>query len=310
MLNQRSLEALRAFVEGGSVSEAAARLGRTQPQVGRLLSGLEEQLGFPLFSRRNRRLSLTAEGVRFYQQVERVLAGHEGLERLASEIRLARQDDHLRILVAPQVTTALMSEALAAMARGNPVFTATIESRVRLDIETWVGQESFDLGITVLPLSHPALEVEEFCRPEAVAVMAAGHPLAERAMVTLADLVGQDLIVTHPRSLIRQQLDQMFRDAGLSPRIRLETTSGAVACQLVGSGLGVAVADPFVALSSGAAGLVMRRFRPGIPLPYGLLFPAWQPRSRAVTQFAELVAGTGRRQVAALARRLGRAGRG
>ncbi|MBL6458245.1 LysR family transcriptional regulator [Belnapia sp. T6] len=306
MLNPRSLEALRAFVEGGSVSEAAARLGRTQPQVGRLLAALEAELGFPLFDRRNRRLALTAEGARFYAQVERILAGHAGLERLAGDIRAGRQDSHLRVLVAPQSIGALLGDPLARMVAEMPGFTATIETRVRLDIESWLGQEAFDLGLTVLPLAHPAVEVEEFCRAEAVVVMRQGHPLSRRASLSLADLAGQDLVMTHPRSLIRQQVDQLFRDAGMTPRVRLETGSGAVACQLAAMGLGLAVADPFVALSSGAAGLAMRRFRPSIALPYGLLFPVWQPRSRTVAAFAALVASSGRRQVAALSRRLGR----
>ncbi|WP_439548960.1 LysR family transcriptional regulator [Falsiroseomonas sp.] len=306
MLHSRSLEVLRAFMEGGSVSEAAVRLGRTQPQVGRLLAALENEVGFPLFDRRNRRLTLTADGARFYAQVERILAGHAGLERLASEIRAKRQDSHLRVLVAPQSIGALLGAPLARMVLNTPGFTAAIEPRVRLDIESWLGQEAFDLGVTVLPLTHPAVEVEEFCRTDAVVVMHHGHPLADRASVSLADLAGQDLVVTHPRSLIRQHLDQLCRDAGLKPMVRLETSSGAVACQLAAMGLGIAVADPFVALSSGATGYVMRRFRPAIPLPYGLLFPVWQTRSRIVQAFAGLVATAGRSQVAALNRRLGR----
>lgn len=310
MVNQRSLEALRAFVEGGSVSEAAIRLGRTQPQVGRLLAQLEEALGFAIFTRHNRRLSLTAQGAQFYDRAERVLAGHDGLQRLAAEIRLGQRDAHVRVLTAPQVISALMGEALVTMAREVPGFTAAIESRVRLDIENWVGQEHFDLGITVLPLAHPALEVEEFCRVEAVAVMAPGHPLARRAAITLPDLFGMDLIMTHPRSLIRQQVEQRFRDAGHTPRLRFETASGGMACQLAGLGLGLAIADPFVARSSGAAGLVMRRFEPGLPLPYGMLFPAWQPRSATVQRLAGLIAEAGRQQVAALTRTLRRAGRG
>ncbi len=69
MPSHRSLEALRAFVDGGSVSQAAVRLGRTQPQVGRLLSALEQELGFALFDRQNRRLTLTADGREYYAQV-------------------------------------------------------------------------------------------------------------------------------------------------------------------------------------------------------------------------------------------------
>nr|WP_246513804.1 LysR family transcriptional regulator [Neoroseomonas soli] len=298
------MEALRAFVEGGSVAQAAERLGRTPPQVGRLLAGLEAELGLALFSRHNRRLSLTPEGVRFHRQAERVLAGHDGLQRLAEELRSGRQADHVRVLAAPHMVRALMTPALLAMARRNPAFSASIDVRVRLDIESWVGQEAFDLGITVMPLVHPALEVEEFCRTEAVVVMPHGHPLATEAVITPAELVRHDLVATHPRSMLSQQVDQLFRAEPRKLRIRFVAPSGAVACELAAAGLGVALADPFVAQSSGATGFVMRRFRPAIALAYGLLFPSWQPRSAAASELAALIAGHGRRQAAMLARRI------
>lgn len=306
MPSQRGLDALRAFVEGGSVSQAAARLGRTQPQIGRLLAALETELGFALFDRANRRLRLTAEGIRFYAQAERVLTGHDGLARLAKELSLGRQDDKLRVLCAPHMVGALVTGPLAEMSRRLPGFSATIEARARLDIESWVGQEAFDLGITVLPLPHAALAVEEFCRTEAVVAMAAGHPLAAQSTVTAAELAQHDLVATHPRSMLRWHLDQMSRESGLDFRLRFESASGLVVCQLAGAGLGAALADPFVAQSSGAPGLVLRRFRPKIELPYGLIFPAWQPRSRATAELAGLVAAAGRQAAAALERRLRR----
>jgi len=306
VINQRALEALRAFVEGGSIAQAAERLGRTPPQVGRLLASLEAELGLALFTRHNRRLSLTPEGVRFHRQAERVLAGHDGLQRLADELRSGRQAGHVRVLAAPHMVRALMTPVLLAMARRNPAFSASIDVRVRLDIESWVGQEAFDLGITVLPLVHPALEVEEFCRTEAVVVMPRGHPLAAEGVITPAQLVRHDLVATHPRSLVSQQVDQLFRAEHRKPRIRFVAPNGAVACELAAAGLGVTLADPFVAQSSGAAGFVMRRFRPAIALAYGLLFPSWQPRSQATTELAGLIAAHGRAQAMALARRASR----
>jgi len=41
-VNLRRLEALRAFLEGGSLNVAAERLNCTQPQVSRLLAALED----------------------------------------------------------------------------------------------------------------------------------------------------------------------------------------------------------------------------------------------------------------------------
>lgn len=302
MLKTSSLDALRAFVECGSVSLAAVRLGRTQPQVGRLLAALEEELGFPLFSRAGRRLSLTPEGRRFYQQAERVLAGHDDLSRLAAQIRTDAGDSHLRVLTAPQVASVLLGEALAEMARRRPDFSASIDSRVRLDAEAVVAQEHFDLGVTVPPLLHPSLQVEPLCEVEAVIAMRRNHPLAAHVRITLADLPGQDMIGTHPRSTLRQHLEPLCREAGFQPRFRFEATNGVVACQMAAAGLGIALSDPFVARSASAPGLVIRRFVPAIPLPYGLFYPIWQPRSETVAQFAALVSKTARRLAGTLMR--------
>lgn len=306
MLKLSRLEALRAFVETGSVSQAATRLGRTQPQVGRLLAGLEQSLGFTLFARENRRLSLTPAGRRFWQQAERVLAGHDGLARLATEIRKGGRDSHLRILTAPQVAHALLGEPLKTMAQRAPDFTASIETRVRLDAEAVVEQEHFDLGVTVPPLAHPGLKVEPLCEVEAVAIMRRDHPLARLSSVTLDELVRHDLLVSSQRSMLRQGLEALCRNAGLTPRYRFEAVNGVVVCQMAALGLGVALADPFVVRSAPAPGLAMRRFSPAIPLPYGLFYPALQARSEIAIAFAALIARSAARQAETLRRRLRR----
>ena len=59
MLPVNHLRAFVAVVEAGTVTAASAAIGRTQPQVSRLVSGLEEAVGFALFVRENRRLLLT-----------------------------------------------------------------------------------------------------------------------------------------------------------------------------------------------------------------------------------------------------------
>ena len=41
------LQALRAVLETGSVTEAAHRIHRTQPQISRLISALEDEEVFP-----------------------------------------------------------------------------------------------------------------------------------------------------------------------------------------------------------------------------------------------------------------------
>lgn len=293
MLGLRGLEALRAFAETGSVSRAALKLGRTQPQIGRLLSALEAELGFQLFDRQNKRLSLTAEGREFYLHAERLLQGHDGLVRFAAQLGRGGRH-HLRILAAPHVTHAIVIGAVSTLSLRESSFTASVDSRVRIDIDTWLGQEHFDLGITVLPVNHAGFETEEFIRVEAVAAMAPDHPLAARDVVTVSDLAATSFIATHRRSLVQQQIERQADEAGVRLSSRFETQSGMIACQLAERGLGCCVADPFVASSSGTPALLFRPYRPAITLAYAFVFPAWQSRSRLARELASEISDEAR----------------
>lgn len=291
MLNVRELEAFRAFIECGSVTLAADRLGRTQPQVGRLLTSLEETVGFRLFDRVGKRLHATQEGWRFYEEVDRVIRELESLTRSAGQIR-SGASDHLRVLVAPHVTNALVSRALVLVQQKLPALTAEVASRVRLDIETWITREQFDVGVCVLPIDNPSIVVEPFLHTRAVIVMSEGHPLAAQDVVSLDDILDLPLVSTHSRSLLRQQLERMFREERRKPNIRYETTNGLIACELAAQGLGVALADPFIAISSGTSNLVIRAFAEDVPLEYGFLFPLGKTPSKAASVFTDAVRET------------------
>ncbi|CAE6713957.1 LysR family transcriptional regulator [Paraburkholderia nemoris] len=292
MLNVRELEAFRAFIECGSVTQAAERLNRTQPQVGRLLNALEESVGFRLFNRIGKRLQATPEGWRFYEEVDRAMRELQSLSRSAEQIR-SGASDHLRILVAPHVTNALVSPALAAVQQTMPDLTAEVASRVRLDIETWITQEQFDIGVSILPIDNPTVEVEPFLKTRAVVVMAQDHALANREAVAVSDLFDIALVATHSRSLLRQHLERLFRERGQKPNIRFEATNGLIACELAAQGLGVALADPIVALSTGARNLAIRPFVAKVEMEYGFLYPIGRARPPAAQALAEEIRTVG-----------------
>jgi DNA-binding transcriptional LysR family regulator len=296
-VNLKGLEALRAFMEGGSLNNAAERLHRTQPQVSRLLAALEEEVGFALFTRTKRRLVPTPEARDFYGHVEHALYSLDEAMQAGRRIR-ARQSRHVRILTAPHITNALLSDAIATMTLNDPSFTTSIDSRSRLDIEVWLGRERFDLGITVLPLDNDTIDVEPMASVRAVAVMRQDHPLAAKTVVEANDLVDVPLVANAPRTVMRQALDLTFRRMGATPRVRLETPNGVVACELAARGLGVAIADGFVARSSFKPGMAIRPFEPAIKLDYVFIFPRGQARAAVVDELATLIRKEAREEAA------------
>src|ERR1051325_4396964 len=84
----RLLEAFRAVLEQGSVTQAAAVLGVTQPAVSAQLTRLESELGFALFERSGKRLRPTSEAIAFRGEVDRTLDHMEELDRAVAEIRV------------------------------------------------------------------------------------------------------------------------------------------------------------------------------------------------------------------------------
>ena len=86
LMDTRQLAAFCAVVERKSFSQAAERLGVTQPAVSLQIRSLEQRLGRQLLDRSGRRVEPTEAGRRLYASAQRLLAAEEHLlEDLAAD---------------------------------------------------------------------------------------------------------------------------------------------------------------------------------------------------------------------------------
>src|SRR6476659_3086724 len=76
-MDTRQLAAFCEVVERRSFSDAAARLGVTQPAVSQQVRALEQRLGTQLLDRSGRRVEPTEAGMRLYRGAQRLLAFEE-----------------------------------------------------------------------------------------------------------------------------------------------------------------------------------------------------------------------------------------
>src|SRR3954452_12376658 len=89
-MDTRQLAAFVAVVEKKSFSQAAERLGVTQPAGSLQIQALEKRLGGQLVDRSGRRVEPTEAGQRLYRNAQRVLAAEEQLyDELAESERIA-----------------------------------------------------------------------------------------------------------------------------------------------------------------------------------------------------------------------------
>src|SRR6187455_2599421 len=78
-MDTRQLAAFCAVVERKSFSQAAERLGVTQPAVSLQVRALEQRLGTQLLDRYGRRVEPTEAGLRLYRGAQRLLTLEEQL---------------------------------------------------------------------------------------------------------------------------------------------------------------------------------------------------------------------------------------
>ena len=276
------LQALRAVMESGTVTEAAQRIGRTQPQVSRLIGALAQELGFELFRRKGRRILPTQEGTQFYEATRHILLGLDDISRVAKDIATGK-DAWLKLVAQPFLGYGVLPAAMSKFCLDNPELRVSLEIRSRADVGLWVSGQQFDLGVAALPLQAPGIRAEPFAKVRVALVLPAGHRLAGKRNVDIADLAEEPFIALKPYSALRQHIDDLFAQLGLRLQIRAETSSGASACQLVASGLGVGLADPTIARTF--SGLVVKRWKPSLHLTYGFLYPTAYAPSTAALEF-------------------------
>jgi DNA-binding transcriptional LysR family regulator len=223
-MDTRQLAAFCAVVERKSFSQAAERLGVTQPAVSLQIRSLEQRLGRQLLDRSGRRVEPTEAGRRLYASAQRVLAAEEHLlEELAADDEGAITGTlELGASTGPGGTVVPL--LLCAFQEQQP------EVRVRLTVSDTqtvvdrVAERELELGIVGAGRRHRGVAFEPFFRDEVVLACPSDHRFAGKT-ISLDDLKEEKLIVMQEGAGVRQVIEDELRKAGMRLRdldVRLE----------------------------------------------------------------------------------------
>ncbi|TML61528.1 MAG: LysR family transcriptional regulator [Actinobacteria bacterium] len=217
LMDTRQLAAFCAVVERKSFSQAAERLGVTQPAVSLQIRSLEQRLGRQLLDRSGRRVEPTEAGRRLYASAQRLLAAEEHLlEDLDADDEGAITGTlELGASTGPGGTVVPL--LLCEFQEQHP------DVRVRLivsDTQTVVdrvGERELELGIVGAGRRHRGVAFEPFFRDEVVLACPSVHRFAGKT-ISLDDLKGEKLIVMQEGAGVRQVIEDELRKAGMRLR--------------------------------------------------------------------------------------------
>lgn len=216
-----------AVAESGSMTAAAADLHLTQQAVSSSIRQLERELGVPVFTRAGRRVELTPAGRTLQRGASAVLAAARELARSAVA---AGSEPSRPFVVAhtPAITADEVFLAMAPVRSAYPDLPIEVHQAYPAPMTDGVLRGSYDIGLRrgVVPPAPLAGVVVSY--DPLHAALAADHPLAHRAEVTIAELTRYPLTVWAPpgSSFYTDYLLSVCRRAGTEPHTRVNSTQG------------------------------------------------------------------------------------
>lgn len=249
-ITSRQLKAFLLTARHQSFSHAAAELCITQSGMSALVRELEAQLGFRLFERTTRKVTLTEFGSQFLAIAERSL---RDLESAAANIgrSASAQRDVLSLGATPFMAADVLPPAIARYALRDPrLQVRLIDTEVARLVEMLRSGE-LDVALSVLKHAAPGVHTQPLARYSLMlaAPWAAGLGLPHE--VRWSDLLRRRLIGFPPGYPIRELADEHLRRAGrqAAPEVLCNYLETQLAMVEVGAGVAVV---PSLVMQAGA----------------------------------------------------------
>lgn len=225
-----SLRTLRAIVEAGSFTGAAARLHLTQSAVSWKIKRLEERLGHALLVRDGKSIQPTEMGHELLAHAEKILAAHDEavaslkLRELTGTVRLGCNDE-------PQIDQ--VADIIRSFRVDHP--RVGVHTRIGLSsvVAAWLRAGELDLAI-IQVFADDVKENDVVLRDDRLGWFASPD-------LALEEDGSVPLITFGPRGFYRPVSERLLRDAGFEHVVVVECESTAGVIAAVEAGLGVAV---------------------------------------------------------------------
>lgn len=257
--------------------QAAQQLHMTQPPLSRAIRQLEERLGARLFERDTHGVTLTEAGRTLLPQAHNILS-------LLAAAAASLQQDHapvrLRLGLTSSVEAGLFRPFLSALEAQLPGTRLDLTAAPSPRLIAAVRRGQLDAAVIALPSATPELAVTLLRSEAMLLALPAGHRLARKRTLALADLA-HEAVYWFERARQPAFFDhcqQVFQRHGFAPRFLREPHDHHVLLGEVAAGKGVALlAASFRALR--LAGVVYRPLAQGEELAVGIGL-AWPAQAR------------------------------
>jgi DNA-binding transcriptional LysR family regulator len=294
MLDPRRLRILLAVAEGKSFTAAAQRLSLTQSAVSQQMAALEREAGVTLLIRTPQGVSLTEAGSMLAERSYRLLADVAAVE--AELLTAGDAKAEIRLGTFSTAALELLPQALRAFRDARPDVRVSLVSLPSGDITTslWDGSIhallAWEYSFAPQPLNR---RLAQYRLPDdpLLAVLPAGHPLAARTELALADLAGEPWMTRTHREPYENAYETMCRIAGFEPEVVFRVDDYETMQGLIAAGLGVSMA-PALSLVRHRPDVAIRPISPAFTRQVSVLTLVDGPWAAPLADFIDILRRT------------------
>lgn len=284
-MNFNQISTFQSVMTSASLSDAANKLGRTQPAVSAAIKGLEDQLGLQLFERRGRKLIPVPEAHYLLSEADAILAQ---MNRVRQTMRSLSdgQAGSLKVAAMPGPVSMIFPKFIASKVSSSSDVSVSIQARTSKQIQELARAQSIDFGFADAPDDQVVANLINTVTITADCPVALpiNHRLASKSKVTFADLEDEPmgaLPASHRQSMA---LSRRFAEEGIVHRCTVESQTFLPLLQFVSANQCCSVLDPLsVFLVDPDApmvdGITVRPMVDPIRYHYAIYWPRYRPIS-------------------------------
>ncbi len=260
-MDRKQLRALIAVADHRSFSAAARSLSTVQSNVSAHVARLERDLGVTLIDRASN--EPTHEGRAVIDRARRIETEFDALDSDVASLRDVITGS-VRLGVIGTTARWLVPPLLGHLAERCPEVSVVVLDATTSSLVLNLVSGAVDLAVVNLPVEDTELIVEPLFDEDRVLIVPAGHPLHDRDMVTLDEVVDHELLLEAPGTAFRESLEAIAARKGGRLRPKAEFDGMRLLASLAFGGFGAGIV-PASAAPAGVAGDFRRLPIDGVP---------------------------------------------
>lgn len=284
-MNFTQISTFRAVMTSQSVSDAAAKLGRTQPAVSAAIKALEEQLGMALFERRGRKLIPVPEAQYLLTEADEILSKMTRVRNTMRSLSSGRTGT-LNVAAMPGPVSQLFPRFIASRIDKSDGVSVSLQARTSNQIAELARAQAVDFAFADVPqgMAAETLFSVDIISADCLIALPQAHPLAAKQRVSIADLDGEPMGNLHVQHAHAQAVEHAFTAEGAQFNKTVDSQTFLPLLHFVAAGQCAAIMDPLsVFMVTGVAplvsGVVIRPMAQPIRYEYALYAPRYRPIS-------------------------------